>query len=128
MNKHWGQRRENRPAKCYLAKQLIPRYLLGMNKQLASVLSLQDALLPCAKTSIMVINTLERMRNQKCSFSWSLSLVAREHSIDMTKVLNYITLLQLEHLGQKAKTRARLGQILKWIKFVFRNFYLFSHS
>lgn len=98
-----------------------------MNKQQAAVLSLEDALLPCAKTSIRLINTLQRMRHQKHNFSWPLSLLDREHTIYITKVLNYITGLQLEHVGQKAKTRASLGQIIKWIKFVFRNFYLGSY-
>lgn len=53
------------------------------------------------------------MRNEKNSFSECLSSPAREHTIYITKVLNYITVEQWEHLGQKAKARASLGQIKK---------------
>ena len=63
-----------------------------------SVLSLEDVLLPCAKTSIRLINTLERMRNETQRFLWTLNLPAREHTIYIKKALNYITVLQLEHL------------------------------
>lgn len=48
---------KNRKAKCYLAKQHILQYLLGMNK--SAILSLEDGLLPCAKTSMRLINILD---------------------------------------------------------------------
>ena len=65
-----------------------------------SVLSLEDALLPCAKISIRLINTLERMRNETQNFLWTLNLPARKHTIYIQKALNYTTVLQLEHLSR----------------------------